>query len=596
MISCASATVNWNGVRLKIVTGSDAYDMQTLYDDTVSTYGESTTNNSIFNETSDGVWQFRCFVYNEDDNPLFVNSSECSELRIGGTSIGYGIQGAFDFDNVTIVNWNNTLNTEIIDYSSNNWKTLWLQGNSTANNAIFRGFFKILGSQSSTPSVTSDIAPYSVWNNVTVEYGVQGMILCTNNATLSNFSVIHGSNDTILGQSPAGFHTSYIDDSVLSNFTIDHIGEYTGVDTDDLSGSYGFQVGGDNNVAYNINVNGTRYSGYNVGGENWTMTDISATYTHHNAMELEIEYSDIDGIYIANNTIHGLFTSSTLDEPYFNNNYSNITIYHDSNDVAIRGYHTTGMSYQNIDIYGDSVGYQGDNCSETLIKNMTYHGSGNSIVFTYISGTPNKYSTNNIVMDSDVDNIIFRSSTNNIIANVNYSSILDDLGGWDSSYYLLQPLNVRVVNATNAPVKNATLTLSVTTFGLNGLGEYFVNVSTDEYGYPVSPIYVPDYLVDSVAGYTYYNLNTVSAEKDGESVTSAAFNPDETWYSANLSDLNGTPMILVLEEYWTPTPGTHYIGVPETHTWNAITGQFDITFSGTYTEPQTEITGVEVRP
>jgi hypothetical protein len=47
-------------------------------------------------------------------------------------------------------------------------------------------------------------------------------------------------------------------------------------------------------------------------------------------------------------------------------------------------------------------------------------------------------------------------------------------------------------------------------------------------------------------------------------------------------------------EYWTPAPGTHYIGVPETHSW--IGGEWVVTYSGTYTEAQTEVTGVEIRP
>jgi hypothetical protein len=52
--------------------------------------------------------------------------------------------------------------------------------------------------------------------------------------------------------------------------------------------------------------------------------------------------------------------------------------------------------------------------------------------------------------------------------------------------------------------------------------------------------------------------------------------------------------VVDITEYWTPTPGTHYIGVPETHSW--IGGEWVVTYSGTYTEAQTEVTGVEIRP
>jgi hypothetical protein len=60
-----------------------------------------------------------------------------------------------------------------------------------------------------------------------------------------------------------------------------------------------------------------------------------------------------------------------------------------------------------------------------------------------------------------------------------------------------------------------------------------------------------------------------------------------------VTEVNQT-WIWTVTEYWTPTPGTHYIGVPETHSW--IGGEWVVTYSGTYTEAQTEVTGVEIRP
>jgi hypothetical protein len=99
--------------------------------------------------------------------------------------------------------------------------------------------------------------------------------------------------------------------------------------------------------------------------------------------------------------------------------------------------------------------------------------------------------------------------------------------------------------------------------------------------------------------YTDYVEWNVTATYNGTS-NSTIITPDMLRYSPDSADIQSDLVTIVLgvdtTEYWTPTTGKHYIGVPETWTWNAITGQFDITFSGTYTEPQTENTGVEIRP
>jgi hypothetical protein len=89
----------------------------------------------------------------------------------------------------------------------------------------------------------------------------------------------------------------------------------------------------------------------------------------------------------------------------------------------------------------------------------------------------------------------------------------------------------------------------------------------------------------------------VTATYNGTS-NSTIITPDMLRYSPDSADIQSDLVSIVLDvditEYWTPTPGTHYIGVPETHSW--IGGEWVVTYSGTYTEPQTEITGVEIRP
>jgi hypothetical protein len=96
---------------------------------------------------------------------------------------------------------------------------------------------------------------------------------------------------------------------------------------------------------------------------------------------------------------------------------------------------------------------------------------------------------------------------------------------------------------------------------------------------------------------TEYVEWNVTATYDGTS-NSTIITPDMLRYSPDSSNIQSDLVSIVLDvditEYWTPTPGTHYIGVPETHSW--IGGEWVVTYSGTYTEAQTEVTGVEIRP
>lgn len=366
----------------------------------------------------------------------------------------------------------------------------------------------------------------STLTNIHVENGYGVSVTGTCNISIDGFS----SQSTHDYRSPAtsdpglSINGDYI---TLSNFTINDTGwEGLGLSHDSsyitikngvirYAGHNGFDLHGNNHVwIYNLTVENCTSNEFYITSAG---TD-SGEGTHHiYAYDVTAGHGQYGGDAF---TIAG--DDSGL-EPVFDIYGQNWTVTSAcNNSIKIYG-NVTNVTLNNFDS-GDEIAHYG------LKLDATY-------------GSPEDIK----MIDSELHgnwNDAFLETSESYIANCNFSDIYYYLYSGENT--IMYPLNVRVLNSSSLPVENANLTLTITTFGLGGLGEYFVNVSTDENGYPKSPINVPDYMRNA-SGCTYYNLNTVTAEKSGESDTSAALNPDETWYSVNSSSPNGTLITLTLD-------------------------------------------------
>lgn len=554
MCSSASASVDWNGVRLRINSGSDQYDMQTLYDATVAAYGESTTNNSIFNETSDGVWHQRVFFYNADDDPLIINSSECSELRISGVYSGFCTQGAFEFDNVTVKNWNATTNAADYSFNEYNYKTFEIQNRGSITNSEFYGFYQFRWGVEAYP--LDDGLKFS--NNV-FEYTVLGVTGYADNATVLNNIVRNGHPDK--GSGLTNFYTS---NSIISNFSAINVSDHTSPASD----GYGLQLAGYNNTISDVYVDGCSWSGTNIGGWNSSANNITIKNTGHNAFEffpnnsiasnINIEYADY---YSGENEGNAIYVDGDgIPYPeYYNVTFINVIASHYKGAGVNLGYGAHEIYVRDSEF--DGVGIRGIRSYDCIFTNVTAYG--NSYGAQLSDGLPTietyHYCDNNIFIDCNLTGTVDLNNdnaTNTLLVN----SAFEDIVFGSGDYYVSYPINARVVNISGNPVENATLTLTTSTFGLNGLGETFVSVQTDTDGYPESPIYVNEYKRNST-GYTYYDVDTLTASKNGEVDTSAALDPDSTWLSIDSSSPNGTYIELVLD---VPGEGEPIPEVPET--------------------------------
>lgn len=608
ILSDGDASEPYNSGYVRITSGN--YTWAEVVDYVNTTKGQTVTKNQYFEETSPGVWFVKVRIQVDAGASIDINSTDVDVFRTayqhGGGSYTLGGSGVWLTDGVKYQCWDE--NDRAINVTGN--RRFVFGANSIINNCIFDGVTSVYTGERYTTDGNNTMVTNTEMLNHT-----NGFLFHGTNITYDNDYV----HDAIFVPGASGIKSNILVESDstynrILNCTISDIGD---VELGDSSGTYGIQMEGTHNTVYNCSVDGIRYVAFNLKGNYSTFTNLVGRNATHNIMEAMASNSIYDTITLGGTTNDGegagyetntaFFTALEAGETFGNVTVNNVTVEESYDGIggAIKIVSDGGAPLDDYN-YNNFVSHSGD-IYIIGIQNSKFIGcdfnlsGGWSFQIDHSYNNASGYSHDIVLVDTNITD-----GTGNIVTSsydISYANtIVPSLSTFSNSNYTeLFPLNVRVMNTTNVPVNDANLTLTVTTFGLNGLGEYFVNVSTDENGYPETPIYVPDYFRDSVTGYTYYNLNTVTAEKAGQSDTSAAFNPDSTWYSVNSSSPNGTLITLTLDvpgegesEYWTPTEGTHYLNVPETSTWSA--GSWITTFSGTYTEEQTEVTGVEVRP
>jgi hypothetical protein len=415
---------------------------------------------------------------------------------------------------------------------------------------------------------------------------------------------------------------------VVDNFTVDRYYEpddsMTGFNIQGVSGEtrFGIDMGGHNLSCYNITLNGTGRSGFSVTELAYDVyaKNIEVNLSGHNGVDLHPSFNvTMDNVIIRESSAENFMITSgdqdisgLHDKSNATNERSIYTVPHNFRITNVSSYSPTGSAFSIngfVDGYFENVYAQdGTNMwtansyeNLTVINSTAINSSAYTMTLGYQSATYGWANDTKFIdcehgIDGKPSYLVW--SLNTSFINVNetgynlYSGKYNEMENY-------QYLNARVINTTGYPVTNAILSANTTT--RNGHGDIQTTFYTDESGYinmenRSNRMAVLDYYRNNSGTIQYTSL--ITASKDGETDT-AVFTPDGT-YSANTSTggLSGELITLTLDvdttEYWTPTPGKHYIGVPEINTWTS--GAFVTTFSGTYTEEQTEITGVEVRP
>jgi len=517
----------------------------------ISTYGETVTKSTWMNETEPNVWLVKCKITTTNAT-LTINETFGTEYRLGykhtSGGLSYGGSGAWNVSNVKFSTWD--LDTNLSSNAGN--RRAMYGANSSFTNFIYDTFGSwYIGAAPGLFTSTDWSADNVILNNVTCTNWSSAIYLY---GDYMNFQDVYMHDaDFITGSSGIRRAIGQTDKpsySTFKNIRIVNIGDGNATDS---SSTYAFQLYGDHNIVDGVYAENIQYSSYNVGGEYNSYKNMTSVYSSHNAFEAQARNSTYENILI-------MYAQS--DASWFTSLYdggSNVTI----TNLTIVGHNGTGhgirllgeMSpltnyvFDGIDFVDKTTSLLASGVHDSVFINVT---NINSSVFTWSTSNTSVLSDNNTLINwNNNQNIELMKVSDMKLANVKYSDAR--LSTYPSSYTNLYPLNVQVINNTNYSVSGATVTLNLTTFGLNGYGQTTVTGITDDTGKLnlSQRLYVPDYNRDSSIGYTYYLANTVQADKSGKNDESSAFNPDISWYSTNLSSLNSPLITLVLD-----VPGT----------------------------------------
>jgi hypothetical protein len=593
-IGTASATTfSYNDGVPQITVSSGTATFTEIYDDLVATKGGSSTD--YIEQVGTDTYLIKCSIKTSSNGIFNITSEDGSEFRFGyvHTAGGYsygGSAGEWHVSDVTWKTWNISTNVP----ANTGSRRVILPNGSSFDNVTCDYFSKIYFGESTT-GISGDNATLNEvrCSNWTGFIEVRGDYFDISNLQMHNADFTSGTDGLKL----------YGDFGTLNGLNVTNIGNKTDTDS---TGTYGLKLLGNHNDISNTYTDNIQYSSYNLGGSYNTFTNITTIDSGHNALECRGSHSTYNDVTITDAKIHSWFSSGDNLE---NITVTNMSITHSGSGSPIR---LLGENTPLSDFHFSNVSYNAGELVWGGVQNSTFvniNGDTTSrMIWQLGKSYDNNYLTENVTFahssfigqDTPYSvNLYSHIKLVNSVYSDTYTS--GSVHPWSIRNYF--PLNLKVVNTTGVPVEGATVTFSDYNFSaLNSDYQETDTVTTGSDGRPSELIYLCDRHRNTTNLFDRY---TITATYGGESVSVSSVNPQSSWRSTDLTDLQGELITLTLDvtgegeptvEYWTPTTGKHYIGVPETWTWNAITGQFDITFSGTYTEPQTENTGVEVRP
>jgi len=537
---------------------TDSYIKITNQNATISDINQSINNTSILEEISPKVWLLKKTIVVEADASLIINDSDCDELRLLSMNnpdvVHLDVYGSLEVDNTTITSWNTETNAPAPSTDS------------------YRAYIQIAGMESAAKFIDANV---SYLNLNTVRPGPDEPFIIEN----SSFIDIH--SDFQIITTYGGPEYIYIDnsriearslgvrqnDSIVSNSILDFYGWEDG-SGGGLTGrppathNITFQ----NNTILHAGWNGIALSGL----ENSIAINNIVTGTYHNGMQ------------IGTNTESG--------KSSYNCTFKNNEVY----GVHDNGYYITdsGPSYS-LRVYNPII----EDC-------IAHNTSNRGIVFDgVINGTIRRfkswnigyediyiihtYSSKTYIIDSEINetdtnsySISCISANNTNIINTKYNGKLwyenSDLTFWYYLDVLVQDENGNPISGAKVTVHpfNVTIdyygnTITVTPINLHVIPREYTDGLLDPQ--PITETYTgtdghtplpsdndntlviadcrkdhhgnPWYEYERVT--TEFNNWTITAEKDGVSVTVTGIDPNESWYREDPNTYQNTVTIVL---------------------------------------------------
>jgi len=343
--------------------------------------------------------------------------------------------------------------------------------------------------------------------------------------------------------------------------------------------NYATATGGHDNKAWNITLNGTGRSGFDLSQfeYNFTGNDIEVNYSGHNGIDLHgqwnvtlrdvtVRYSDLENFMITSPN-----AASADDNIHDKSGYVDVrTTDTASHDIWIYNLYTEDATGSDlslnrfINVYFENVTsvsspkFGNINTAEDLtLVNVTATGMTSDVAITLGTGGTYGYINNTTLVDCNFTSALYNpvislydSRNTTLINTVADGGIALDGAGTNDVTVYWNP-NIKVVNFEGQPVANAIITSNTTT--RNGYGSVQTTFYTGNDGYidysnRSNKMAIPDYYRDNSGTTQIYS--TLTATKNGETDSVSDINPDSSWYDVNgelitlTLDVEGTGLII----------------------------------------------------
>jgi hypothetical protein len=357
------------------------HDIPQLYSALVGVNGQSYTDQNIMKQVSSGVWWISTGLVVPQGSSFYINSSTCSELRLGVTkdSNTYSLSG------YPIVN-----DVKLVCYVSGNPATFDNCGSivihKPVHDTIFNNFKSI-----SFPDLS-----YCSFYNIACDSTRYYMSfpnadhLTINNITMTNSAPVGG----------GGLQGFVCNNCIISNIKTSNTGDYRNPTT----GSYGLSFSGSNNVVHDCVLNGSSWSTFNIFNSNTgdhannnTVYNLVILNSGHNGFENEGNNSNFKNITSKySHQINFLQKGTTaISRMSVNNVYDKLV----SVDAGTAGMKITEGS-DNINVLNSTFtgyGYEIDDCSNASIIQSSVNGKNSDLYGVQLT----TWSPCNFVYDKD---------------------------------------------------------------------------------------------------------------------------------------------------------------------------------------------------
>jgi hypothetical protein len=552
--SIASANVSYsNEIQcIEFSAPYNSHDIPSLYSELIKTYNETYVKQNILNQISPGIWWCTCLQIPKDCD-FYINSSTCKELRLMNSYNNWAISYYAIINNTKLIGWNRAYNRPN-DYSPAQSETAQIVLYNPVHDVEFDNFREIYFGYQYGSSVSKQTYYNLSFKNLRKGVSFRGDHLIVNNISITDGSPGFGN----------GLFETFVYNSTFSNIYINNVSNPVLEPT----GAYGIQFFGSDNILKDVSINGTGWSGTNIGGadevrnENITVKNLTMNNAGHNGFEVECNYSKFENITVYNSHAFNFFQvgREETNKTVGNNIYENI---HSFNPGSL-GIGLQEGSFNTL-IYNSTFDGKGiyfgtaNNCTAINCTQANSSLENGNFFASYGTYAWYRYNVNCSFIDcslknnSNLDIHIEDAKPLNII-NTYYSNLGIFYDGYGMKYYYA---DILVTSPNASLVNNATININCETnpkfMSVNGNGKYkntFPTINGRSFLPYENRINSPAIASNYINKSGSYNLSheVIVTSPNGTNISLSGIIPDSSWYRKNPNTPTYTITVIVPEK------------------------------------------------